>query len=96
MGRSPYTLFVDVKMNTASGAWTRVASSRFIVPTALMSKSVSGCLAAQSCDGCAAVWMTSSIADPWSGEDRVDPVAVSDVDRVVAVAARRAPSRAAI
>jgi hypothetical protein len=61
---SPYTLFVDVKMNVASDARSRVASSRLSVPTALMSKSVNGSLAAQSCDGCAAVWTTSSIAVP--------------------------------
>ncbi len=50
-----------VKMNVASGACSRAASSRFSVPSALTPKSVCGSRAAQSCDGCAAVWMTSSI-----------------------------------
>ena len=35
LGASPYTLFVDVKMNAASGHEVRVASSRFNVPVAL-------------------------------------------------------------
>src|SRR4029077_14080215 len=38
----PYTLFVDANTNGASGLCLRVASSRFNVPPALMSKSVTG------------------------------------------------------
>jgi hypothetical protein len=60
LGVSPYTLFVEVKMKTASGQWRRVASSSTIVPFALIVKSVAGSRAAQSCDGCAAAWMTRS------------------------------------
>ena len=41
---------------TASGAWRRVASRRFKVPTALTSKSSKGRDAARSWLGCAAVW----------------------------------------
>ena len=48
-------------MKVASGAWSRVACSRFSVPLALTVKSVCGSRAAQSCEGCAAVWTTSSM-----------------------------------
>jgi hypothetical protein len=54
LGVSPYTLFVEQKMNTASLAKRRVASSRTRVPCAFTVKSVCGSLAAQSCDGWAA------------------------------------------
>src|SRR5438046_3202727 len=57
-GLSPYTLFVDVKINTDSGRCLRHASSRMWVPRALILKSVNGSLAAQSCDGWPAAWMT--------------------------------------
>ena len=50
----------DVKINAASGAKVRVASSRWCVPRAFTEKSVAGSLAAQSCEGCAAVWTTSA------------------------------------
>ena len=56
-GASPYTLFVEVKMKTAELAYKRAASRRFMVPTALISKSVNGSRAAQSWEGWAAVWM---------------------------------------
>ena len=55
---------VDVKMNVASGANCRVASSKFSVPWAFTEKSVFGSRAAQSCDGCAAVWTINLISAP--------------------------------
>src|SRR5258708_14715238 len=63
-GVSPYTLLVDVKMNTASGQNCRVASSRCSVPQAFTSKSVSGSSAAQSCDGSAPAWITREMSRP--------------------------------
>ena len=64
LGASPYTLLVDVKMNTAPGQCLRVASSTASVPFAFTVKSVCGSLAAQSCDGCAAAWITSATRLP--------------------------------
>ncbi len=46
--------------NTASGLYRRQLSRRFIVPTALTSKSSNGRRAARSWLGCAAQWMTRS------------------------------------
>jgi hypothetical protein len=57
-------LFVERRMNVASGEARRVASSRIRVPVALTPKSVSGSLAAQSWLGWAAQWTTSEIALP--------------------------------
>ena len=67
-------------MNVASGAWRRVASSRFDVPFALTVKSVCGSDAAQSCEGCAAVWITSSSERRVLGEHPIDGVPVADVE----------------
>ncbi len=64
LGASPYTLLVDVKMNTAAGQCLRTASSTTSVPFAFTVKSVCGSLAAQSCDGCAAAWITSATRLP--------------------------------
>ncbi len=64
-GVSPYTLFVLVKMNAASGQCRLVISSTTSVPFALTVKSVIGSFAAQSCDGWAAAWMTSAIDRPY-------------------------------
>ena len=59
-GLSPYTLFVYVKIKTASLEYFLVFSSKFKVPKALTLKSSLGFVAAQSCDGCAAVCITIS------------------------------------
>src|SRR5579862_1568197 len=53
-GASPYTLFVLNWTNTASGQCCRVASSKWIVPSAFTSKSKIGMSRALSCEGCAA------------------------------------------
>ena len=94
-GRSPYTLFVDVKTNVASGLCRLVASSRLSVPFALTVKSVCGSDAAQSCEGCAAVWMTSSSSPAMPAEHPVDAVGVADVqvDRAEGVVRLEQPSR---
>ena len=60
MGPSPYTLFVLRWAKGASGAKRRAASSRFMVPTALTSKSSKGREAARSWLGWAAQWMMKS------------------------------------
>ncbi len=73
-----------------SGAWRRVASSRFSVPLALTAKSVCGSRAAQSCEGCAAAWTTSSRSRGVRGEDALDAVRVADVERRAHAKLRRA------
>jgi hypothetical protein len=71
-------LFVDVKMNGASGQWSRAACRRLSVPTALIEKSVCGSRAAQSCEGWAAQWITSD--GLVTREGTLDPVPVADVE----------------
>ena len=65
LGVSPYTLFVEVKMNGTSSACLRVASSITSVPFAFTVKSMIGSLAAQSWDGCAAACTTSARSPPY-------------------------------
>ncbi len=64
------------------GRACRAASSRFSVPTALVSKSSNGIAAARSCDGCAAV-CTMSVGADVRDQIAVIAGAIADVDSMM-------------
>jgi hypothetical protein len=73
-------LFVEQKMNGASGQWRRAASSRVSVPLAFSAKSTCGSVAAPVVGRLRRCVHDEADATRFPGEVAVDRLAVADVD----------------
>jgi hypothetical protein len=83
-GQSPLALLVDIWMNGDSGQDRRATSSRFNVPTAFISKSRNGMVAARSCEPLSEGMDNQVRANLL--DERQHTIAVTDVERFMPVA----------